>query len=236
MRNNIFIILFLFLFSACSEETVSIKDVSPSADWTSEIESLKLKAHKHPNLDSLVLFVGSSTFTGWKNMDSYFPSLNIINNGFGGSQVCDIIYYYSELIEWLNPSVLVLYYGDNDLFTKLPLPVLIDRQDILLNMIKVRNSRSKIILLSPKYSPKRDHVRSAYNNFIEYNSKRYEDSNIVYLNINTFLLDTNGEYDYSNYASDLLHLSPKGYSQFSDTLSTIIHSLLNDSLNDLELQ
>src|SRR3954467_1256176 len=38
-----------------------------------------------------ILFVGSSSFTKWQDVQSYFPGYTIINRGFGGSTLLDVI-------------------------------------------------------------------------------------------------------------------------------------------------
>ena len=36
-----------------------------------------------------ILFVGSSSFTKWTDVQNYFPGYTIINRGFGGSSLPD---------------------------------------------------------------------------------------------------------------------------------------------------
>ena len=39
--------------------------------------------------DNAILFMGSSSFTNWNDVEQYFPSYKIINRGFGGSSLPD---------------------------------------------------------------------------------------------------------------------------------------------------
>src|ERR1044071_6860521 len=61
-----------------------------------------------------ILFVGSSSFTKWKDVQSYFPKYTIINRGFGGSSLPDIIYYANDIIFPYHPKEIVIYCGEND--------------------------------------------------------------------------------------------------------------------------
>ena len=45
-----------------------------------------------------ILFVGSSSFTKWKDVSAYFPNHVIINRGFGGSTLLDVIHYKKDVI------------------------------------------------------------------------------------------------------------------------------------------
>src|SRR3954447_2014149 len=62
-----------------------------------------------------ILFVGSSSFTKWQDVQSYFPGYTIINRGFGGSVLPDVIRYANEIIIPYHPRQVVVYCGDNDL-------------------------------------------------------------------------------------------------------------------------
>jgi lysophospholipase L1-like esterase len=62
-----------------------------------------------------ILFVGSSSFTNWKDVQSYFPQFSIINRGFGGSSVSDVIRYAEDIIFPYMPKQIVIYCGENDL-------------------------------------------------------------------------------------------------------------------------
>ncbi len=43
-------------------------------------------------LQGKIIFVGSSSFAKWKDINQYFPGYPIINRGFGGSNLLDVIY------------------------------------------------------------------------------------------------------------------------------------------------
>jgi len=58
------------------------------------------------------LFVGSSTIVKWKTADA-FPGFSVINRGFGGNVIEDVLYYYKDVIGKYDPSA-ILFYCDND--------------------------------------------------------------------------------------------------------------------------
>ena len=45
-----------------------------------------------------ILFVGSSSFRKWTDVQDYFPGYTIINRGFGGSTLPDVIRYANNII------------------------------------------------------------------------------------------------------------------------------------------
>src|SRR6185295_8400606 len=64
---------------------------------------------KHP-----IVFVGSSSFTKWKGVAADFPGYPIINRGFGGSTLVDVIRYAYDVIIPYRPKQVVIYCGEND--------------------------------------------------------------------------------------------------------------------------
>ncbi|EDN72761.1 conserved hypothetical protein [Beggiatoa sp. SS] len=50
-----------------------------------------------PHKDAIV-FVGSSSITGWKTLKKDMAPLKVINRGFGGSQAADALYYVDRIV------------------------------------------------------------------------------------------------------------------------------------------
>src|SRR3954471_14539458 len=59
-----------------------------------------------------ILLVGSSSFTKWQDVQSYFPGYTIINRGFGGSVLPDVIRYANDIIIPYRPKQVIVYCGD----------------------------------------------------------------------------------------------------------------------------
>jgi lysophospholipase L1-like esterase len=61
------------------------------------------------------LFVGSSTFAMWKNLEEDFRDLQAINRGFGGSTIPEVLYYMDRIVLPYKPAKIVLFCGTNDI-------------------------------------------------------------------------------------------------------------------------
>jgi len=66
--------------------------------------------------DSLVLpkaggivFAGSSSFFFWKNIKQDLAPLNVINRGFGGSTLPEVLYFANRSIIKYKPNAVVIY-------------------------------------------------------------------------------------------------------------------------------
>src|SRR5580765_3891060 len=102
-----------------------------------------------------ILFVGSSSFTKWKDVADYFPGYTIINRGFGGSSLPDVIRYADDIIFPYQPKQIVIYCGENDLAASdtVSAQTVFERFKTLYEMIRKRLATEKIVYVSIKPSP-----------------------------------------------------------------------------------
>src|SRR5665647_2131496 len=104
----------------------------------------------------------------WKDVQSYFPEFNVINNGFGGSQFSDLLYFYNELIVKPKPEILFIYEGDNDIASNKKPGKIIKEAKQLTERIQHDLPEIRIIFISPKPSIARVHLKNTY---IKFNKK-----------------------------------------------------------------
>ena len=175
-----------------------------------------------------IVFAGSSSFTRWKDVAMYFPGYPIINRGFGGATLVDLIYYVDEAIIKYQPSQVFIYCGENDIAdvdTVSPATVLLRFKTLHTILLKKLPRATKIIFVSLKPSVARWHLEPKFieaNKLIEgyINTQK----NIQYLDVHTAMLDDNKEVLKDIFIADKLHMNPKGYliwqKQFAPFLTT----------------
>ena len=187
-----------------------------------QAQPFKLEIVQFQKSDSIVMppkgqivFAGSSSFTKWKDVAMYFPGYPIINRGFGGASLVDLIYYVDEAIIKYQPRQVFIYCGENDMAdvdTVSPATVL-DRFKTLHAILLNKLPRStKIVFVSIKPSVARWHLESKFieaNQLIE--SYITTQKNIQYLDVHTAMLDENKEVLKDIFIADKLHMNPKGY-------------------------
>lgn len=175
-----------------------------------------------------IVFAGSSSFTKWKDVAMYFPGYPIINRGFGGATLMDLIYYVDEAIIKYHPSQVFIYCGENDMAdvdTVSPATVLLRFKTLHTILLKKLPRATKIVFVSLKPSVARWYLESKFieaNKLIEgyINTQK----NIQYLDVHTAMLDENKEVLKDIFIADQLHMNPKGYliwqKQFASFLTT----------------
>ena len=179
--------------------------------WESSIVSFENHDRQYGYKKGVNLFVGSSTIRLW-NMN-LFPNKEIINRGFGGSQVADLLHFYDRIIAKYSPKHVVLYSGENDLSYGKPVwEVYNDFKKLLDKILEDKKTRLTWILV--KKSPARSKLNDKINLI---NSLIYKDyfghENVDIINMNTLLNLHSYRKDY--FRTDLLHLNDKGYSILS---------------------
>ena len=160
----------------------------------------------------LVVFTGSSSIRMWKDVPDYFPEYNVINNGFGGSQFSDLIYFYDELITKQNPEILFIYEGDNDIAAGKKPSRIIKQAKELLRMIKTDLPQTKIVFIAPKPSIARWNLKKDYNKLNKKLAKLCKkQDNTEFADVWNIMLDENGEVYTDIFIEDGLHMNKKGY-------------------------
>ena len=69
----------------------------------------------NPQKKNAILFIGSSSIGKWKTLKSDMAPLKVINRGFGGSQMTDVLYYLDRMVIPYQTQKIVIYEGDNDI-------------------------------------------------------------------------------------------------------------------------
>jgi lysophospholipase L1-like esterase len=83
--------------------------------FASEIAELEAADGDRPPPERPIVFVGSSSIRLWENLQNDMAPLPVLNRGFGGSELSDVIYYVDRVVIRYRPRAVVLYAGDNDL-------------------------------------------------------------------------------------------------------------------------
>jgi Lysophospholipase L1 and related esterases len=189
------------------------KAQSGPAFWPEITNFKKQDASKMPEQHA-ILFVGSSSFTKWTDVSDYFPGYTIINHGFGGSTLVDVIRYAYDVILPYHPKQVVIYCGENDLAysdTVSPIEVL-KRVQTLFAMIRINLPSATIDFVSIKPSPVRASIQQRV---IEANRliKAYiqTQKNAAFIDVYHAMLDSKGNMREEIYLSDRLHMKPEGY-------------------------
>ena len=197
------LVFFILLFSNAQSQS-----------FEKDIEVFKKQDSIAPPPTNAILFIGSSSFTKWEDVQDYFPSYTIINRGFGGSRLTDIMLYKDDIIFPYKPKQIVIYCGENDIASSdtITSRIVFKRFKDLFNSIRKNDPDVSVIYISMKPSISRWHMKDRMkkgNKLIKkYLSKKKK---AKFISVWEAMLDENGKPDEQIFLEDKLHMNAKGY-------------------------
>lgn len=167
-----------------------------------------------PPPQGAILFAGSSSFRMWTDVQDFFPGYTIINRGFGGSTLPDLIRYAHDIIIPCKPKHIVIYCGENDFVVPDPAtPELVAaRFETLFHLLRTALPSVRISYISIKPSPSRWYLAAKFAGANQRIAAFLQtQQNTGFISIWELMLDKNHQPDTTLFLSDRLHLNAKGY-------------------------
>lgn len=204
---------FLSCFLACCWYGLALAQPA-IRPFEKEVAAFARQDSLHPPPGKPILLIGSSSFTKWTDVQQYFPGYDILNRGFGGSSLEDVIYYAPQVLFAYTPRQIIVYCGENDLAAS-PQPstkLVLKRFKQLYRLIRNQWPSVPIVYISIKPSPARWQLESS---FVEANERIkgfiQKQKDIQFLDVHTAMLTTGGETRPELYIGDRLHMNARGY-------------------------
>ncbi len=182
--------------------------------FINEIQDFKKMDSLNPPPKNAILFVGSSSFRKWTEAEQIFKDYPVINRGFGGSSLPDVIRYVDDIIFPYQPRQIVIYCGDNDLATSdtITADMVAGRFKQLFGLIRSRMKKVPVAFVSIKPSPSRkrlmpkmEEANTAIKQFLN-KQKRTK-----FIDVYHPMLLPDGYPNGALFESDSLHMLPAGY-------------------------
>jgi lysophospholipase L1-like esterase len=170
-----------------------------------------------------VVFVGSSSIKNWTDVAADFPGVPVLNRGFGGSTMADVVYYADRAVLRYRPRLIVLYAGDNDLVGgRTPERILGDYRAFL-KRVRSALPATRVVYVSIKPSPSRrgymDRAREA-NRLVQL--AMAGDSLQTYVDVFTPMLSAKGQPRPELFLADSLHMNQVGYRLWRGILAPVV--------------
>ena len=210
----------MILFLVWNFHLISAQDPLRFKD---EADSLNRLQIIQDNDKKIILFTGSSSIRMWGNITEYFPGRIIINTGFGGSHMSDLLFYLDRLVINYSPDQIIIYEGDNDLADgKSPGKILRDTRKVVR---KIENAlpEAQVALISAKPSLARWELKEEYIKLNqEYKEFASMSDQVDYIDVWSYMLDGNGEPKKEIFLDDSLHMNKTGYDIWAEEIRKFI--------------
>lgn len=171
-----------------------------------------------------ILFVGSSSFTLWKTLSEDMSPVPVINRGFGGSTIPDVLYFADRIILPQQPKIIVFYCGENDLSSnELSVKGGVQNFKAFHKYLRKNLPETKLYFISIKPSIRRE---ALWPKFQEANKelKKFmrKHKNYYFVDTASSMLDENGKVYQDIFLEDNLHMNAKGYAIWIDIIKPLL--------------
>ena len=193
--------------------------------WEASIRAFEAQDHHQPPAPGKIVFVGSSSFTFWSTLERDMAPLPVLNRGFGGARLQDVVHYVDRIVLPYHPRAVVLFAGTNDIAWPKPTSA---RQVYEGYLAFVRCVHSMLpempiyfVAITPTLSRWRywPIVQEA-NRLIRERTR--SDPRLHFIDLTDHLLGPDGKPDRSLYRFDRLHPNRKGYVKWTAVIKPVL--------------
>ena len=194
-----------------------------SPAFAADIAAFEAADARDPQPQGGVLFVGSSSIRLWPALATDFPGVHVVQRGFGGSEISDVVHYAPRIVLPYKPRLIVFYAGDNDLNAgESPESVLRDYQSFV-ELVWQSLPETRIAFVSIKPSGSRwalvDKMRRTNEMIRAYTAR---DPRLSYVDVFTPMLAADGKPREELFVADRLHLNARGYALWRQVLLPVV--------------
>ena len=183
------------------------------------IQKFEAEDKANPPVKGGIVFIGASSFARWTNLAESFPDLKVVNRGFGGSELAEVVRYSSRVVVPHAPRIVVLYAGENDLNRGVTPDVIASDFDKFSKLIHTALPSTRIVVIGLKPSLLRWKLRDGMqqtNTLIR--TRCAADRQCTYVDPWPSMIGKDGTPKPELFVEDGLHMTPEGYKAWTQML------------------
>lgn len=177
-----------------------------------EILAFEASDKTNPPPKNAILFLGSSSIRLWKTLAQDFPQHQVINRGFGGSQIVDSTHFLERIVLPYEPAVIVFYAGGNDINAGKSAETVASDYAAFVAKVREKLPKTKIAYISIAGNPARwaqvERVRAA-NQLIR--TWIAAQPGLSFIDVFPHMMGPEGLPKPDIFVADKLHMNDKGY-------------------------
>ncbi|MFK7906280.1 MAG: SGNH/GDSL hydrolase family protein [Chitinophagales bacterium] len=172
-----------------------------------------------------ILFTGSSSIRFWLTLKEDMEGLKVLNRGFGGSTLPEMVHYADQIVFPYAPETIVLYCGENDIAAGRTPQEAFESFKELTAQITAKLPSTQLFYLCMKPSIARwemwPQMEESNRLFADYIA---EQPNMEYVDISVPMLDEKGMPRKEIFVEDMLHMNAKGYADWTKIVKPLLKS------------
>lgn len=193
---------------------------APPEKWEKEISAFEAGEIANPVPKNAIIFVGSSSIRKWTSLATDFPHHQVVNRGFGGSQLSDAVHFVDRLVLKHEPRFIVVYAGGNDINVNKTPDEVFSSFKAFVGRVREKQPSTPIAYISIAGNPKRwaqvEKVIQA-NALIEAYTKA--NPGLVFIDVFHPMLGADCLPKPGIFSADNLHMNEDGYKLWTDIVA-----------------
>ena len=193
--------------------------------WEASIRRFETRERLRPAPAGAILFTGSSSITFWSSLAQDMAPLPVLNRGFGGSRMADVVHYAGRIVRPCHPRAVILFAGTNDIADPKPATAqqVFEGYLAFVSAIQAALPSTPIYYISITPTPLRSKywpvVREA-NRLIQAHTQT--DPSLHFIDIAGAFLGPDGLPDRRLFRRDRLHPNARGYQVWTALIKPIL--------------
>ena len=223
--NSRYVVLFLMIATVLWGVLYSADNPDPER-YLSEIKEFRSWDRKNAIPDEHILFLGSSSIRMWMTAE-WFPEWPVVNRGFGGAHISDLLYYKQDiLLKYGAPGLIVFYCGGNDVAGNKPAEQVIEDFTQFWTVVQNQFPGTPLIYIPIKPCPSRWGIWEEEQQVNqEIHAMCQSDSLLYYADTAAPMLETGAPPADSLFIADGLHLNDNGYRMWTAVVDSVMQTI-----------
>ena len=190
-------------------------DKGGPARWEETIKQFEAIDAATPPPKGGVLLVGGSNARRWTNVSEYFPQHRVINRGFGGARLTDVLHYTDRIVLPYAPKTILLNAGGNDLSAGETPEQIRDAARAFITEVHAALPETRIYYIGLPPVRRASTTPEGFNTIRALNALIAElartEKNVEFIDLFPAFLDDKGQHRAELFVEDGTHFSANGY-------------------------
>jgi len=182
-----------------------------------------------------MLLIGDSITHGWEGAGAevwkkFYEKRNAVNLGIGGEQTSHVLWRLDHgNADGIQPKLAVLMIGTNNAGSGQSPDEIFAGVEAVVAKLRAKLPQTKVLVLAifPRGEKPQDHLREVNSKANEKIAKLADDKDVFFLDIGPKFLQADGTLT-REIMPDLLHLSPKGYTIWAESIEPTVKKLMGE--------